>query len=81
MRHLTQWASGEDLVVGESELSHLAMLMATASVLLDAWAHDKLIDHRIATPGINRNDAADCRAQEALANPDLRPLKFATVIP
>lgn len=50
MRHLTQWASGEDLDEGESELPHLAMLMATASVLLDAWTHGALIDDRIATP-------------------------------
>lgn len=50
MRHLTQWASGEDLDVGESELPHLAMLMATASVLLDAWTHGALIDDRIQTP-------------------------------
>lgn len=52
MRHLTQWASGEDLDDGEggSGLPHLAMLMATASVVLDAWAHGTLEDDRLKTP-------------------------------
>lgn len=52
MRHLTQWSSGEDIDDGPggSGLPHLAMLMATASVVLDAWAHGTLEDDRLATP-------------------------------
>lgn len=52
LRHLNQWASGEDIDDGPggSGLPHLAMLMATASVVLDAWAHGTLEDDRLATP-------------------------------
>jgi len=43
MRHLTQFMDGED-VDGESGRSHLAHIMATCSILLDAERVGHLID-------------------------------------
>lgn len=45
MRHLTQFMDGED-VDEESGHSHLAHIMATCSILLDAEQVGKLIDDR-----------------------------------
>ena len=45
MRHLTQFMDGED-VDEESGRSHLAHIMATCSILLDADRVGKLIDDR-----------------------------------
>lgn len=44
-RHLTQWASGED-IDPESGLPHLACAMAGISIVLDANAHGTLKDDR-----------------------------------
>jgi hypothetical protein len=45
MRHLLQFMDGED-VDSESGLSHLAHIMATCCILLDAELCGKLIDDR-----------------------------------
>jgi len=45
MRHLLQFSDGED-TDSESGRSHLAHIMATCCILLDAEAVEKLIDDR-----------------------------------
>lgn len=41
LRHLMQWASGEDMDP-DSGMHHLAHVMASCCIVLDAEAHDKL---------------------------------------
>lgn len=48
-RHLDQFSDGEDLDE-ESQVSHLAHIMATCSILMDAAVCGKLIDDRYKRP-------------------------------
>lgn len=49
MRHLMQWLDGEDSD-SESGQSHVAHIMASAAIVLDAQACGKLIDNREKLP-------------------------------
>lgn len=49
MRHLTQFMDGED-ADGESGESHLAHIMASCAILLDAEKAGRLIDDRVVDP-------------------------------
>lgn len=45
-RHLDQWFDGREDVDPESQRSHLAHIMASAAILLDAMKHGTLVDDR-----------------------------------
>lgn len=57
-RHLMAWLDGEDLDP-ESGLPHLAHVMACCAILLDAAAHGKLNDNRLAAEDVVSTVAAD----------------------
>jgi len=61
MRHLTQFMDGE-IVADESGISHLAHIMATCSILLDAEHAGHLIDDREKEPMFCEYRCGNCDA-------------------
>ena len=50
-RHIALWEAGEDND-DESGVSHLAHARACCGILIDALAHEALIDDRVRSPGV-----------------------------